>query len=185
MLFCFRLTRLTSFIRAFFYVVASALGAYISDSRADDSTRLNSLVRLSIRTIQASDPREPSGHNSSSVVSHIDTALGDLESKLARLPFAKFHLIALKEETITLRKKNWIQLPNGQSLAFRPMYVENKKVGLWLNWKDRDGTEILNTRLHFDANDSVLTGTDGPHDQGLILAIKAVAEDGKHGNEGE
>jgi hypothetical protein len=104
----------------------------------------------------------------------IDQALKDLEPKLAQLPFASFQLLSAKEEVIALKTKNSLQLPNGQILIFRPMYANQQKVGLWLNWRDRDGSEILNTRLHFDSTDAVLTGTDCPHKRGMILAIRAL-----------
>jgi hypothetical protein len=57
---------------------------------------------------------------------------------------------------------------------FRPIYMDQRKVGLWLNWKDRDGSQILNTRVHFNSQDTVLTGTDCSHNEGMILAIKAI-----------
>jgi hypothetical protein len=45
---------------------------------------------------------------------------------------------------------------------------------MWLSWKDTDGSDILNTRVHFDSDDSVLTGTDYPDNEGRILAIRAI-----------
>lgn len=105
----------------------------------------------------------------------VDDSIKDLAGKLSQLPFGNFQLLSTKEEVITLRTRDSLQLPNGHSLTFRPMYLDSKKVGLWLNWRDHDGGEILNTRVHFDASDSVLTGTDCAHDKGLILAIKASA----------
>lgn len=142
--------------------------------RAEHSSTELTTVTISVRTIQASEPshhHSDSGEKSPSI--HLASSLQDLEARLANLPFANFQLIAKKEETITLKKKNSLQLPNGQSLTFRPMYLEDKKVGLWLNWRDKDGSEILNTRVHFDSNEAVLTGTDCAADEGLILAIKA------------
>ena len=146
---------------------------------ADEGSTDTSTIKLSVRTIQASSPSEqPSsadGSGSNERQIRLDGALNDLQPKLAHLPFSSFHLLSHKEETITLRKKNSLQLPNGQSLIFRPIYMDSRKVGLWLNWRDKDGSEILNTRLHFDSQDSVLTGTDCAHNEGLILAINAVA----------
>jgi hypothetical protein len=146
---------------------------------AEESAQDTSTIKLSVRTIQASGPSEQ--HSSDETQGardrqiHVDGALNDLQPKLAHLPFSHFHLLSRKEETITLRKKNSLQLPNGQSLVFRPIYADTRKVGIWLNWRDKDGSEILNTRLHFDSQDSVLTGTDCAQNEGLILAINAVA----------
>jgi len=104
----------------------------------------------------------------------IDSSLADLRPKLAQLSFTSFRLLCSKQERISLMHKAVIHLPRGQSLAFRPVYMDNKRVGLWLNWKDANDGDILNTRIHFDTDDSVLTGTDSSHNSGLILAIKAV-----------
>jgi hypothetical protein len=51
--------------------------------------------------------------------------------------------------------------------------MDGKKVGLWINWKDHDGAGILDTRLHFNSDDSVITGTDQSPGFGTVLAIKA------------
>lgn len=143
---------------------------------ADEASEQASTIKLAVRAIQASEASPSVGANGSSERQlHIDATLSDLQAKLAHLPFTHFHLLSRKEETITLRKKNSLQLPNGQSLVFRPLYVDTQKVGLWLNWRDKDGSEILNTRLHFDSQDSILTGTDCSHNEGVILAINAVA----------
>ena len=104
----------------------------------------------------------------------LEDALADLKPQLILLPFSTFHLIDSKEEEISLKKKESFRLPNGQTLTFRPMYMEKERVGMWLSWKDTDGSDILNTRIHFDADDSVLTGTDYHDNEGRILAIRAV-----------
>lgn len=145
---------------------------------ADESRVGNGAIRISVRAIQASVPVQegtleqlqaaPQGRTI-----QVDAALRDLQTKLAHLPFNNFHLISSKEETISVKSRDSLQLPNGQSLMFRPVSMEHHKVGLWLNWKDRDGSEILNTRVHFDSQDTVLTGTDCAHNEGMILAIKA------------
>ena len=111
----------------------------------------------------------------------IDADLSDLRSKLENLPFSAYRLISSREEQISLMKRDVIHLPNGQSLAFRPVYMEGRRVGLWLSWRDNSGADILDTRIHFDTDESVLTGTDATNDSGLILAIKAVpvTRDGK------
>jgi hypothetical protein len=132
-------------------------------------------VTIFVRTIEATDPISgdvPQDGGTSDV--KMDQALKDLRPKLAQLPFSSFKLIASKEEQLSLKRKEIMHLPNGQSLALRPIYMDQKRVGVWLNWKDTGGADILNTRIHFDADDSVLTGTDCAHDAGLILAIKAV-----------
>ncbi len=134
-------------------------------------------MTISVRTIEASEPTRDAHQTDSGPALKVDRDLTDIQSRLANLPFSHFELLASKQETLTIKKKNSIQLPNGQTLWFRPMYMEHKKVGLWLNWKEKDGSEILNTRVHFDSNDAVVTGTDCESNKGLILAIKAVPVD--------
>jgi hypothetical protein len=165
-------------LRAIFVSLAAFLvGLLPVDALTEENDRSPTTVMLSVRAIQASTPieRDKDGQARPTAPSaQLDPELRDIEGSLSNLPFARFQLLASKNETITIKQKNSLQLPNGQKLTFRPMYMDNKKVGLWLNWRDKDGSEILNTRVHFDANDSVVTGTDCAHDQGLILAIKAV-----------
>ncbi len=54
----------------------------------------------------------------------------------------------------------------------RPIAVDGDNICLWLKWKDKAGTELLDTRLRFVAGESMLTGTDHMPDAGLILAIR-------------
>lgn len=131
-------------------------------------------VKLVVRTIHASGARGGEAQQASgeSTIS-VENSLTDLKPKLAMLPFTSFRLISQREEEISVKKKESIQLPNGQTLAFRPMYMDKERVGMWLSWKDTDGSDILNTRIHFDADESVLTGTDYRDNEGRILAIRA------------
>lgn len=162
-------------------LLATTFSLGLTGVAAETSTNDNAptTVTLSVRAIQASAPTEGDketvgrGKATQSGRAQLDPELKDIESRLINLPFSRFQLLASKNETITIKQKNSLQLPNGQKLTFRPMYMDHKKVGLWLNWRDKDGSEILNTRVHFDSNESVVTGTDCAHDQGLILAIKA------------
>ena len=139
-------------------------------SLADDDSTDSGLVKVYVRTIQANESLSGAGEHSDI---SLDSALEDLKPKLEKLPFKDFRLLGSREEQLSLKKKDVITLPNGQSLAFRPIYMEKKRVGLWLSWKESNGASILNTRVHFDSDDCVLTGTDSGSDSGLILAIKA------------
>lgn len=143
-------------------------------ARADEAAAPGETIKVSVRAIQASEPHEASGNQSTERAIRVDEGLSDLQAKLVHLPFNSFKLLSRKEETLALKTRDSLQLPNGQSLMFRPIHMDQRKVGLWLNWKDRDGSEILNTRVHFDSQDTVLTGTDCSHNEGMILAIKAI-----------
>jgi hypothetical protein len=159
-------------------VSLAALSTSTTSVHADEITPTGETIKLSVRAIQASVPHETSEGSQSTRSAersiHVDENLSDLQEKLIHLPFNTFRLLSKKEETLALKTRDSLQLPNGQSLMFRPIYMDQRKVGLWLNWKDRDGSEILNTRVHFDSQDTVLTGTDCSHNEGMILAIKAI-----------
>jgi len=160
-------------------LLTAIVGGGVTETYAADSEQSPTTVMLSVRAIQASEPIERAKEAAEPASApRLDPDLKDIEGRLINLPFSNFQLLASKQETITIKQKNSLQLPNGQKLTFRPMYMDQKKVGLWLHWRDKDGSEILNTRVHFDSNESVVTGTDCAHDQGMILAIKAALVDG-------
>jgi hypothetical protein len=140
-------------------------------AQADESCE-HSKVKVVVRTIQATGPRPSSTAEAHTPL--LEDSLADLKPQLALLPFSTFHLISSKEGEISLKKKERFRLTNGQTLTFRPMYMEKERVGMWLSWKDTDGSDILNTRIHFDADYSVLTGTDYHDNEGRILAIRAI-----------
>lgn len=137
------------------------------------------LIKISVRTIHAirnSDAAAPADTQAVAIRSEgqrVDAGLMDLEKKFMALPYHYFRLLAAKEEELCVKKKQSLSLPNGQSLSFRPVRMEDKKVGLWISWRDAEGMEILNTRIHFDTDYSVLTGMEESPSTGLILAIKA------------
>jgi hypothetical protein len=142
-------------------------------ARAEDSCE-GAKIKLVVRTIHASGARDSGAQESAGDPKiSVENTLTDLKPKLSLLPFTSFRLISQKEEEISVKRKDSIQLPNGQTLAFRPMYMDKERVGMWLSWKDTDGSDILNTRIHFGADESVLTGTDYRDNEGRILAIRA------------
>jgi len=170
---CFSITREAISQAA---VVFACFVAFSTETRSEEGHADAHMITLSVRTIQASEPRTAEEtHAATDGSIRLEGNISDLEPKLSQLPFSTFQLLSAKDETIALKTRDSLQLPNGHSLTFRPMYMDEKKVGLWLHWRDQNGGEILNTRVHFDASDSVLTGTDCAHDKGLILAIKASA----------
>jgi hypothetical protein len=136
-------------------------------------------VRVLVRAIQASSPTTDTASLSPLV---LEDAIADLQPKLAQLPFRAFKLLSAKQEQLEVKHQETVTLPNGQTVSLRPMFAADHRVGLWLNWLDTDGSEILNTRLHFDTEDSLVTGTDSSQNEGLLLAIKAVPVDEPPGN---
>ncbi len=176
-------------LHAFYHLVCLVVVVSIFEAwcvYADSTQAEKTKIRFSVRTIQANNTYHPSDesfhykmHSSTdsgpTVTVSIDKHLRDIREKLLQLPFSHFHLISDHNNIITLKKKNRLTLPNNQVLFFKPIYVDGGKIGLWLNWKDHLGREMLNTRLHFNAFDSIVTGTNDGRNTGIILAIKAAA----------
>jgi hypothetical protein len=160
------------------HILAIALAlafSWSSSSRAENSAGETSHIKVVVRTIKASTPRQVTNNTEAERSTiQVEPSLSDLQGKLSLLPFSSFHLIASTEEDLSLKQKESVRLPNGQTLSFRPMYMEQARVGMWLSWRDVDGSDILNTRIHFDADESVITGTDYHENEGRILAIRAL-----------
>jgi hypothetical protein len=156
--------------------VLSQFALAIEDARSDQTKHEDGDIKISVRAIQASEPcASETARVDNDRKIHFDKSISDLEARLSQLPFNHFQLLSTKEETLASKARDSVQLPNGHTLMFRPIYADHKKAGLWIDWRDRDGSEILNTRIHFDTEDSILTGTDCSSDKGLILAIRAAA----------
>lgn len=127
-------------------------------------------VLVNVRTLRAVErfDRTP---NPGVVAVKIDSRLQDLSSKLRELPFKNFSLLSTEERTIPLKKRETLSLGGGQTLTLRPLYADNDRVGMWLKWKEPDGSDILDTRMHFNFGESMIAGTDNSPSSGVILVI--------------
>lgn len=104
----------------------------------------------------------------------IDPAIQDLSQKLLKLNFSTYRLLGTNREVVGMKKKEVLHLVDGYMLTVRPLYIEDKRVGMWLKWQDRSGLVILDTRMHFDPGSTMLAGTDRGDSSGLVLAIDVV-----------
>ena len=116
-------------------------------------------ILVSVRVVEASEalPEGPHSHNCK--VS-LGEGLEDIRSKLQKLNFKSFKLIDKGSLVVPLLQKARIALIKGQSLTVRPLYAEPGRIGMWLKWIDSEGMEVLDTRMHFDPGESMITGTD-------------------------
>lgn len=132
-------------------------------------------VKLKVRLIQAVEKIDV---NENSVAIRIDSRLEDLADKLKKLPFRNFNLLLSEGVRVPLMKKESIALIGDQVLHLRPLYCDQEKIGMWLKWSDRSGDEILDTRMHFHPDQSMLVGTDLVNNpkNGLILALEVVEQ---------
>lgn len=127
-------------------------------------------VVVEVRTVEASGAI-PASPQSLVPVSDIDSRIEDLRVKLQKLHYKTFRLLGVQSQVVPLMQKSSLSLANGHSLLVRPLYILPGRIGLWLKWSDRSGMEVLDTRLHFDPGESMLTGTDADGDKGVVLAI--------------
>lgn len=104
----------------------------------------------------------------------VEKSIVDLSSQLEHLKYGKFRLVDEQSLVIPPRKRRKLALADGHQITIRPVAVSGESICLWLKWRDRAGTQILDTRVRFVAGQSMLTGTEHTPEVGLILAIKVV-----------
>ncbi len=98
-------------------------------------------------------------------------ALADIRDKLRRLRYDSLTLISGQKREVALNQKDSFEIADGHTVFFRPVYKSDKKVCLWFKWQDRSGMTILDTRLHFDDGETLLTGMSNPDGSGIVMAI--------------
>ena len=157
---------------AFIFSLLIALNAF-----ADPGKALTGNVMVHVRAVQAMDPTNGSDDNETQAQAGSDSeikcdrSIADLRSKLQQLSYKRFRLVDNEKRLIGLTHRETIALSGGETLTVRPLYVDRNRIGMFLDWQDRKGATILNTRMHFTPGESVLTGTDHGTDTGMILAI--------------
>ena len=125
-----------------------------------------SQVEVNVRVVKAENDIDD-GYTSP----RLDVRLDDIRAKLEQLPFRHFSYLSSERVIIPIKRKQIVTFASGQTLALRPVYCEQEKIGLWLRWSEKNGDEILDTRLHVNPGESMLAGTDSSPTTGLILAI--------------
>ena len=110
---------------------------------------------------------------------HIDEKLRDLGRKLRQLPYKSYHMLSSQHVPVPVDQRQELSLSGGQVLKYRLIYVNKKKVGMWLRWEDRFGQELLDTRMHFSCSESMVTGTENSDNSGSILAVRVLTPDAK------
>ncbi len=95
----------------------------------------------------------------------------DIKDKLKKLKYNHLTLMSEQEKRVAMNSKETFTLVDGNVISFRPVSKNKDKVCLWLNWKDSSGMNVIDTRLHFNGNETVITGMDTPNGSGIVLAI--------------
>ncbi len=130
-------------------------------------------VTLHIRTVKAAGTAlsKTAAADSEKPAPVIDDRLDDLRAKLTRLPYNNFRLLSSQEISILPLRKTTIRLDGGQLLNVRLLYADKERVGMWVRWADKDGMKLLDSRMHFNCTEPVLTGTSSSGDSAVILAL--------------
>jgi hypothetical protein len=124
-------------------------------------------IRVNLRVISGIGSDE----EGASMPAQIDDRIKDLTIKLRQLHFREFKLVSEQDKIVPMAKKQAVTIGNGETLTVRPVYVDKHRVGMWLRWQDRDGKQILDTRMHFNCGEPMLAGTDRSSGASTILAI--------------
>lgn len=101
----------------------------------------------------------------------IDRRIMDLRLKLQPLQYNSYKLLSSQSFRVPVRKKHIVRLADGDTLIMRLHYKDERRIGLWLKWRDKDGMEVLDTRIHFSPGESMVTGVERAANEGIILAI--------------
>lgn len=118
-------------------------------------------------------------------LSNGDTRTGDLtlendleflRPKLSKLPFSTYRLVTKSSEMVRGNRTRTFNLVEGQMVKLQPMDVTENSVTMWMRWTGADGMEILDTQIHFAADETMLAGIEASDDKGMILAITVSPE---------
>lgn len=148
-----------------FRIVSTLILAGIACLPASALGQADQVVVVAVRAIKAKNSTEMKGSSAES------SELSDLKEKLKRLKYEQLVLMSSQQKTVGLNEKESVSIGEGHTLYFRPVYKSDKRACLWLKWVDSSGMNVLDTRLHFDNGETVLTGTSNDDGSGIVLAI--------------
>jgi hypothetical protein len=166
-----RVTKVHLFVSALYFLIAlRAHGETPSLASVQLDSVPPSIAVVQVRTLQARDPL-PEGIRTNAASLSLDADIEDLRGKLRKLHFRTFKLLDKQMQEVPLLQKGTLALSTGHTLMIRPLYISPSRIGLWLKWQDSSGMELLDTRMHFDPGESMVTGTEIEDGKGIVLAI--------------
>ena len=101
----------------------------------------------------------------------VHDSLRHLKDKFQEIHFKEFNLESAQTISIPLNQKQQLTFKNGDTLELEMLYLENERVGLWIDWKDSSGMKLLDTRMHFDSTETMLAGAECEENKGKMLAV--------------
>jgi hypothetical protein len=143
-----------------------------SEAKKEDSFTIRDhagqLLKLRIRVIEAT------GKVSANEGAFIDPTARDLEHSLRSLPFNRYLTIDNQSIELSARQRELVKIAEADTLGIRLQYLNEDKIGLWLNWHDAQGVELLNTRMHITKDMPVVVGADSVQEQPKAARILVV-----------
>ena len=134
-----------------------------------DKTIKDGPVVLKVSTIDAYPKKSSEGPR-------IDVRLHDISKKLEDLPYESFSLHSSQKIKVKAKKKRVVRLPDGQKLTLRLSYKNENKLGIWIEWVDKAGMKLLNSKIHLGCSDPVVAGTDNTDGSASLIAIALAPE---------
>lgn len=140
---------------------------------------------IKIRTISAHkiQPRESGASQELKSLAYLPPALSDISDKLQELPFNSFKLQAHDELLVRLKDLTEVQLESedpqmsAHSLKLKLLGLSRGKVCLWMNWREVEGEEILDSRVHFKQGEQFITGTETKDGVGMLVVLQVIKQD--------
>lgn len=149
----------------------------IRASQAKGSQAQKPLAPEDAAGVQSGAPANESASTSDAAAGPtLDDRLQDLEPQLKELDFQHFAQLDSHEIELPLRGRQTLPLMDGDQLTIRPVAYDGEKVCVWIKWRDRAGTEILDSRMRFTVGQDMILGADKGEASGMVLAIKATAK---------
>jgi hypothetical protein len=107
----------------------------------------------------------------------IDKSLSSIAQALESLPYKKFSLVDHREIGLPLLRRESLSLKSGEKIKVRPIGIDLDKFCFWLRWEDKNGSAILDSRMHILGGRSVVAGFDASlpdkvPDSALLLAFR-------------
>lgn len=148
-----------------------------SDATYTYQKNIGETVSVQARIIRASEEfkkGEFEGQSTKKRMRKIDVRIKDLKMKFRQFPFMKFQLVSEQLAQVVLKKKENLTLSDGHKIAVRPLYIEKGRIGMWLKWIDNDGMKVIDSRMHFEKGEPLLTAVETDDNESVILALSVV-----------
>lgn len=148
------------FTKSFILLLVFSVSLFAEESKS---------INLKIESIECRD-RQKKLIESDKIVIH--DSIRALKPKLKKLPYKSYHLDSVANVSLPSSERQEVKLKNGDMLALELLYFDNERVGLEIDWRDESDMKLLQTRMHFDQDDTMLAGAaDEESMQAKVLAI--------------